>query len=75
MKEILRISFRWGDLLYEFPAETRLTVYRRLDIAKRARVGPRTPVVSTMKMLLLRRISSTSRLGSPIIIIDLVLKI
>ena len=44
-------------------------------IVKRARVGPRTPVVSTMKMLLLRRISSISRLGSPIIIIDIVLKI
>ena len=30
------------DLLYEFPAETRLTGYRRLDIppAKAARLGP-----------------------------------
>ena len=32
MKEILRRNYKWGDLLYEFPAETRLTVYRRLDI-------------------------------------------
>ena len=39
-------------LLYEFPAETRLTVYRRLDIAKRARVEPRTQVHVTMKMLI-----------------------
>ena len=32
MKEFLRNNYEWGDLLYEFPAETRLTVYRRLDI-------------------------------------------
>ena len=32
MEEISRIIYKWGDLLYEFPAETRLTVYRRLDI-------------------------------------------
>ena len=32
MKEILRMNFKSGDLLYEFAAETRLTVYRRLDI-------------------------------------------
>ena len=28
MKKILRINYKWDDLLYEFPAETRLTVYR-----------------------------------------------
>ena len=43
-------------LLYEFPAETRLTVYRRLDstktIAKRARVEPRTQMHVTMKILI-----------------------
>ena len=32
MKEIWRVNYEWGDLLYEVPAETRLTVYRRLDI-------------------------------------------
>ena len=32
MKEISKVNYKWGDLLYEFPAETRLTVYRRLDI-------------------------------------------
>ena len=32
MKEILKMNYEWGDLLYESPAETRLTVYRRLDI-------------------------------------------
>jgi hypothetical protein len=32
LKEILKMYYKWGDLLYEFPAETRLTVYRRLDI-------------------------------------------
>ena len=32
MKEISRVDYKWGDLLYEFPAETRLTVYRRLAI-------------------------------------------
>ena len=32
MKEILRMNYKWGDLLYEFPAETKWTVYRRLDI-------------------------------------------
>ena len=25
-------SAEWGDLLFEFPAEARLTVYRRFDI-------------------------------------------
>ena len=34
MKEISRINYKLSDLLYEFPAETRLTVYRRLDIRK-----------------------------------------
>ena len=51
MREILKLIFGKGDLLYEFLAETRLTVYRRLDIAKRARVGPRTQMHVTMKML------------------------
>ena len=32
MEKILRANYDWGDLLYEFLAETRLTVYRRLDI-------------------------------------------
>ena len=32
VKEIFRVDCTWGDLLYEFPAQTRLTVYRRLDI-------------------------------------------
>ena len=92
MKEIMRRNFKRGDLLYEFPAETRLTVYRRLDIitrragvfpmesntktiAKRARVGPRTPVVLTVKMLILMRKPSTSLRGSPIISLSYILKI
>ena len=57
-------------LLYEFPAETRLTVYRRLEIAKRARVGPRTQVVLTMKMLFLKLSQFESDVGSPIIVLD-----
>ena len=32
MKRISRVNYKSSDLLYEFPAETRLTVYRRLDI-------------------------------------------
>ena len=36
MKEISRINYKRSDLLYEFPAETRLTVYRRLDIEQRS---------------------------------------
>ena len=32
MKEIPGMSYPVNDLLYEFPAETWLTVYRRLDI-------------------------------------------
>ena len=44
MKENQRIYYECGDLLYEFLAETRFTVYRRLDntetIAKLARLGP-----------------------------------
>ena len=32
MKEIFGKNYKRGDLLYEFPSETRLTVYRRLDI-------------------------------------------
>ena len=35
MQEISRVNYKRGDLLYEFPAETRLTVYRRLDILNR----------------------------------------
>ena len=44
-------------------------------IAKRARVGPRTQIVLTMKMMFLMNLSSSSRLGSPIIVLDNVLKI
>ena len=44
-------------------------------IAKRARVGPRTQVHMPIKMLFQRRISSSSVLGSPIIVLDNVLKI
>ena len=32
MKWISRVNYKRGDLLYDFPAETRLTVYRLLDI-------------------------------------------
>ena len=32
MEEISRINYKRSDLLYEFPTETRLTVYRRLDV-------------------------------------------
>ena len=39
MKEISRDNYEWGDLLYEFPAETRLTVYRRLDIIEWGQSG------------------------------------
>ena len=46
MKIILRNNYKWGDLLYEFLAENRLTVYRRLDIPNRDEFGwvghPRT---------------------------------
>ena len=38
-------------------------------------MGPRTPVVSTMKDLILREISSTSGQGSDMIVLDNVLKI
>ena len=31
-EENRRINYGWGDLLYEFPAKTRLTVYRPLDM-------------------------------------------
>ena len=44
-------------------------------IAKRARVGPRTQIVLTMKMLFLIRISSISGRGSDMIVLDNVLKI
>ena len=43
-------------------------------IAKRARVGPRTQVVSTMEIMFWADIPSTSCLGSPIIV-DIILKI
>ena len=38
-KEKLHLS----DLLYEFPAETRLTVYRRLDIPNRGELASPWP--------------------------------
>ena len=39
MEEISRVVYKRGDLLYEFPAETRLTVYRRLDIPNRGEIA------------------------------------
>ena len=33
MKEVSRVNYKSGDLLYECLAETRLTVYRRLEIS------------------------------------------
>ena len=44
-------------------------------IAKRARVGPRKPVLSTMKMLFWRKLSSISSLESDMIILYHVLKL
>ena len=44
-------------------------------IAKLARVEPRTQMRVTMKIIFLINISSISRLGSPIIVVDIVLKI
>ena len=44
-------------------------------IAKRARVGPRTPVVLTMKNLFLMRKPSRSLRGSPIISLSYALKL
>ena len=44
-------------------------------IAEPARVEPRTQMHMTMNMLFQKRISSTSGLGSPIIILNNVLKI
>ena len=44
-------------------------------VAKRARVGPRPPVVLTMKILFLNRKPSTSLRGSPITVLDNVLEI
>ena len=44
-------------------------------MAKRARVGPRTQVVLTMKMLFLKRLQFESDVRSPIIVLDHVLKI
>ena len=43
MKEISRKNYKWGDLLYEFPAKTRLTVYRRLDIPNRGELASPWP--------------------------------
>ena len=43
MKEISRINYKRSDLLYEFPAETRLTVYRRLDIPNRGELASPWP--------------------------------
>ena len=44
-------------------------------VAKRARVGPRTQVHATMKKLFLMKILWTSCLGSPIIVVDMILLI
>ena len=44
-------------------------------VAKRGRVGPRTPVVSTITKLFGIIISSTSGLGSAIIVPDNVMKL
>ena len=39
IKHISIVNYKLSDLLYAFPAETRLTVYRRLDRAQLARLG------------------------------------
>ena len=44
-------------------------------VAKRARVGPRTQMLMTMKKLFWMRISSTSGLGSDMIVLDNALKL
>ena len=44
-------------------------------IAKRARVGPRTQIVSTMETIILIKISSKSHRGSDMIVLDNVSKI
>ena len=44
-------------------------------IAKRARVEPRTQMHMTMKIMFLMNVPSISRLGSPIIVLDNVLRI
>ena len=44
-------------------------------IAKRARVEPRTQMRMTMKKLFWITLPSTSSLGSPIIVLDTVLKL
>ena len=44
-------------------------------VAKRARVGPRTPVVFTIKIMFLMEILSTSGRRSDMIVLDNVLKI
>ena len=44
-------------------------------VAKRARVGPRTQVVFTLQKLFQKRILFESEVGSPIIILDYVVKI
>ena len=44
-------------------------------IAKRARVKPRTQMHMNMKMFFLMNIPLISRLGSPIIVLDRILKI
>ena len=48
MKEISKVILGKSDLLYEFPAEIWLTVYRRLDIRKqwlsREDLGPHKKV-------------------------------
>ena len=75
MEESSRRVYESCDLLYEFPAEIWLTVYRRLDIAKRARVEPRTQMHMTMEKLFWRRVSSTSVLGISGIVLDNVLKL
>ena len=61
-------------LLYEFPEEAWLTVYRRLDIAKRARVGPRTQIVFTLKIMVPIKISSKLVRRSDMIVLDNVFK-
>ena len=39
MKKIPIVNFEWGYLLFEFPPETRLTVYHRLDMPNRGELA------------------------------------
>ena len=65
----------WKSSIGLFCFERLLFFVKISKISENIRVGQRTPVLSTMEKLFLQRLPCENEVGSPIIVLDFVLKI